>query len=509
MAFDYKTLLSGSYWGGIEVTAKPTIVTFSFPSSAPGYVAGLDDPALTPQSIASWQRFSPAEQALARAALDEWAQACGLVFIEVPPGQGDINFQKLDFSGTGYDGKGGIAYRPFGDWQFGSYPYFTSDHDAAGDVFMNSDVPVSYGTLLHEIGHAIGLKHPTEAWTNYAADPDVVHPVAERDDPRWSIMSELPGGTGHLTGFDKQAVREIYGTNGQDPRYIWDAATNTLTQRGGTGADVIRGLSVIDTIVGGAGNDKLFGLNGDDTLNGGNGDDVLDGGPGADRLIGGAGNDLYYVDSATDRVVEAGDGGFDSVVATADYRLSAQVEQLQLWGDVAITGYGNAQDNLIFGNAAGDTLFGLDGADYIVGGTGADTLNGGTGADQLWGEAGADRIIGGADADYVEGGDGADRFLFTALAEIAPGDVIGDFSHAEGDRIDLRQIDADAGATGDQAFRYVGNGAFTGTAGAAELRWQVSGSELRVEIDTNHDGAVDYAFTVRGEARLTAADFLL
>ena len=33
---DYTALLSGSYWGGIEVTSTPTIVTFSFPTAAPG-----------------------------------------------------------------------------------------------------------------------------------------------------------------------------------------------------------------------------------------------------------------------------------------------------------------------------------------------------------------------------------------------------------------------------------------------------------------------------------------
>lgn len=511
MAFDYKTLLSGSYWGGIEVTAKPTIVTFSFPAAGdpPAYVAGLDDPNLTAQAIASWQAFSADEQALARQALGEWANACGLVFIEVPAGQGDINFQKLDFSGTGYDGKGGIAYRPFGDWNGASYPYFTGDGDAAGDVFMNSDVPVTYGTLLHEIGHAIGLKHPTEPVTDTIPDPDVTHPYMDHDDPRWSIMSELPGGTGHLTGADKQAVREIYGTDARDPRYTWDEATLTLTQHGGTGADAIRGSSVIDVITGGAGDDRLYGLADDDTLNGGAGNDVLDGGAGTDRLIGGAGDDLFYVDSATDTVVEAAGGGYDTVIATAGYRLAAGAEQLQFWGDTPLTGYGNALDNTIFGNAGGSILFGLDGADYVVGGVGGDVLNGGDGGDRLWGEGGADRIVGGAGADYAEGGAGADRFQFTAFGDIAAGDVIGDFSHADRDRIDLRAIDADPMAAGDQAFSYLGGGAFTGSAGAAELRWQASGSEVQVQIDTNHDRVADYSFTVRGETTLVAGDYLL
>jgi len=40
---DYTALLSGDYWNGIEVTGKPVIVTYSFPTSAlkrPGFSGG-------------------------------------------------------------------------------------------------------------------------------------------------------------------------------------------------------------------------------------------------------------------------------------------------------------------------------------------------------------------------------------------------------------------------------------------------------------------------------------
>ena len=87
MANDYTGLLSGEYWSGIEVTGKPTIVTFSFPTTAapPSYIATLDDPALTPAAIASYQGFSATEQTLARNALAEWGNNSGLIFIEVAP----------------------------------------------------------------------------------------------------------------------------------------------------------------------------------------------------------------------------------------------------------------------------------------------------------------------------------------------------------------------------------------------------------------------------------------
>ena len=405
MANDYTALLSGSNWSGIEVTGKPVFVTFSFPTTAPTYDAQITDPNLTPAALASFSAFSAAEQAQAIQALDEWGSASGVTFLQVAPGQGDINFQKLDFTGTGYAGFGGIAYRPFGNWQFSSYPSFTSDLDSSGDVFMNSAVPLVYGTLLHEIGHALGLKHPTEAWTNYAASTPVVHATWSSDDPTLTIMSQLPGGSGHLTPIDIQAIQSIYGTQAQDGTQVaswaWNAATQTLTQNGYATADVIRGVSVADVIAGNGGDDKLFGLNGNDSLSGGAGNDLLDGGPGADTLDGGTGDDVYFVDSATDKVIENTTAGYDTVIATVSHTLSANVEQLQVWGDAAVTATGNGLDNTIFGNNAGDTIKGLAGADYLVGGTGNDKIDGGTGADAMYGGLGNDSYTVDDVGDYI------------------------------------------------------------------------------------------------------------
>jgi Ca2+-binding RTX toxin-like protein len=405
MANDYTALLSGSNWGGIEVTGKPVFVTFSFPSAAPAYNAQINDPNLTPAAIASFSAFSAAEQALALQALGEWGSASGLTFIQVAPGQGDINIQKLNFTGTGYAGVGGIAYRPFGNWQFSSYPSFTSDLDSSGDVFMNSAVPLVYGTLLHEIGHALGLKHPTEAWTNYAASPPVVHTTWASDNPALTIMSQLGGGTGHLTPIDVQAIQSIYGTQAQDGKQVaswsWNAATQTLTHNGYATADVIRGTSVADVINGNNGDDKLFGLNGEDVLSGGAGNDLLDGGPGADTMKGGTGDDTYFVDTALDQVIDYSGAGYDTVITTVSFTLPYNIERLQVWGNAAVTVAGNSLDNAIFGNNAGDTINGLAGADYLVGGTGNDKIDGGTGADAMYGGLGDDSYKVDTIGDYV------------------------------------------------------------------------------------------------------------
>ena len=497
MPNDYTGLLSGSYWSGIEVVAKPTIVTYSFPTTAPGYYAAINDPNLTPAALASFTAFSAAEQQMARDAMAEWGNASGLTFIEVAPGQGDINFQKLDFSGTGYEGAGGIAYRPFGDWNFFTYPNFSSDLDGAGDVFMNSAVPLVYGTVLHEIGHALGLKHPTEVWTDFAANPAVVHNVWTADDPNLTIMSQLPGGTGHLTAIDIQAIQSIYGTDAQDGTQVaswtWNATTQTLTQTGYATADAVRGSSVRDVINGMDGDDSLFGLNGNDSLYGGTGNDLLDGGPGNDKLVGGTGDDTYLVTGTGDKITEGLNAGYDRVYTAVSYTLAANVEELDIFGSAKVTGTGSAIGNSIYGGSGVNTLKGMAGDDYIVGGAANDLLTGGSGADLIYGQG------------------GADQFIFSAVADFAvPAaiDTIGDFSHAQGDRISLRTIDPDAVTAGDQAFSFVGTAAFT-TDARFQVRLDVQGTNSVVQIDLNHDTVVDASILLYGVTSLVAVDFIL
>ena len=445
---DYTALLSGNYWNGIEVTGKPVIVTYSFPTAAPAYMAGVDG--FTASTVSSFQAFNSAEQAQARAALGEWAAASGLIFIQVAPGKGDINFQLVDFnttSGPSYAGAGGIAFYPFGNWDYFSYPSFSSGLTGSGDVFMNTQLVsggvVNYGTLLHEIGHAIGLKHPTEVVTDFAANPPVTHDqVLASDDPSLTIMAQAGNsGTGdHLKTLDQQAAAFLYGSAGTGrvvtgnasgsnstvSSWSWNNRKQTLTQSGFAGDDTLRGSSVTDVISGLDGNDRLFGLNGNDTLNGGAGNDLLDGGPGIDTMKGSTGDDTYRVDNAKDKVIELAGEGFDTVLATVSHTLAANVELLQLFG-LGLSGHGNGLDNTMYGDGTrGTKLYGLDGSDYMVGGSGRDTLDGGTGIDLMYGQAGDDTYYVDNASDQVSEavGGGADTVNASASWSMAAGQQI-------------------------------------------------------------------------------------
>lgn len=147
-----------------------------------------------------------------------------------------------------------------------------------------SDGSVNYGTLLHEIGHAIGLKHPTEVVTDYAAEPNpVVHDqVLSSDDPSLTIMATTEdastGADSHLQQLDKNAAAFLYGPAGTGGVYTssasgensvsswsWDATTQSLTQTALATNETVRGTSVNDVIHGLSG-DRLFVLAGNDTL---------------------------------------------------------------------------------------------------------------------------------------------------------------------------------------------------------------------------------------------------
>jgi Ca2+-binding RTX toxin-like protein len=538
-------LLSGSYWNGIEVTGTPAIVTFSFPASIPSYdtsIAGF-----TPGTVTSFQPFTTAEQTEADQALSEWASASGLIFLQVAPGQGDINFQNIAFGTTSnpsYEPAAGIGFYPFGQWSSLSYPYFTSDLDQAGEVFMNSDdlsdglntdSTVDYGTMLHEIGHAIGLKHPTQIVTDFAAEPNpVVHDqVLSADDPALTVMATVgdsaSDGPTHLRALDQAAAAAIYGPAGTGgvytispsgsgtelitslnwnatsetltrtptgtdtvsganavSRWTWDATTGTLTQTALQSNEAVRGTSAND-IINGLPGDQLFALDGNDVLNGAGGNDSLYGGPGNDTLNGGPGGDAFYVNSATTTVNESNNDPSNTVWSTVSFTLPQNLYTLHLFGS-GLTGTANNQGDELFGDGTfATTLIGDSGGDYMVGGAGDDTIMAGTGPDLMFGE----------------GGD--NTFVFRALADAPVAEnlnTIGDWIEGQ-DKIDLSGI----AATEGHPLTFIGAGPFTDQAG--QIIQVISESNTIIEGDTTGSGVPDFEIQLNGGPTLQANDFVL
>jgi Ca2+-binding RTX toxin-like protein len=335
------------------------------------------------------------------------------------------------------------------------------------------------------------------------------------------------------------------GTGIDTATYYWAPTGVTVDLAAGTG---MVGEAKGDTYIGienvngsNQGSDTLSGNAGANTLAGWGGNDVLRGGGGADRLEGGAGTDTasYYgaiVGVTVNLAVGTGSGGDaqgDTYFAIENVNGSQGNDTLS----------GNAAANVLAGWGGDDVLRGGAAADKLDGGTGSDTasyyfsaagvtvnlatstgtggdaqgdsyvgienVTGSTAADQITGNAVANALNGWADQDVLRGGGGADRFVFSAASDskVGAADRIADFSHAQGDRVDLSAIDANTAAAGDQAFSFIGSGAFTHQAG--QLRATVSGGVTTIAGDINGDGVSDFHIQLTGAIGLVAVDFVL
>lgn len=146
----------------------------------------------------------------------------------------------------------------------------------------------------------------------------------------------------------------------------------------------------------------------DNTLSGNGSNNTLNGSTGNDYLAGGGGNDTYIIDAAGDVVTEEPGDGNDTINTNFTYSLTTdvdEVENLTLYGSLAINGTGNAVANIIIGNLAVNTLSGLDGNDTLDGGVAADIMIGGDGNDvyyidnaldtvtEVFGEGTADAVL--------------------------------------------------------------------------------------------------------------------
>lgn len=285
---------------------------------------------------------------------------------------------------------------------------------------------------------------------------------------------------GGFTIANGAVVEDASGGSGDD-LLIGNEADNVLVGNDGD-----------DALFGGAGDDFLFGNAGDDTLSGGTGDDTLSGGAGGDDLDGGDGFDFVsFADSSvrvqadtTNVVPTIGDAAGDTYTSIEGFIGTSRNDNLR----------GGTEDNIIFGGNSSDRLFGRGGDD---------TLNGELGTDVLYGNGGV---------DIMTGGDQIDRFVYFNASETGVGagnrDIITDFDAAAGERMEIRRIDADTTQGFRQGFDFIGQDAFSDTAG--ELRFdQSNGVSTIVQADQDGDSIADFEIELTGLINLSELNFLI
>lgn len=378
-------LIDGLLQGGVWQFSGPQVLTYSFSiNDTPGM-----QPAWTPELKAGVVR-----------GLAAWSAVANLTFVE--SGSGTVYSQSsadLAVTLTGSElqreyGAVGMAMFPTSQSYAWNYP------NPSGDIFLDNSY-AGYGYLatggdglaiiLHEIGHALGLKHPhddggtgrpTYASYGLTSYDHARHSVMSYNDP-WSVSSQRHPGT--PMALDILAIQTLYGANhatyaGNDvhvvdpallaTRTLWDAGgTDTLDfSRFGTGLAIdtrpggvtaigssfvgVAYGSYLETIVGTGYADTIVGNRAANTIDGLAGNDALSGEGGADTAVYAGLRHAYTLTQTATGYAIAGPDGVDTLRGIEWARFADQTLRLESAPSRDLGGDGRA--DLYWRHANGD-----------------------------------------------------------------------------------------------------------------------------------------------------------
>ena len=211
------------------------------------------------------QTFSASQQTATRGAMAYVSQLTGINFVETADGNAaQVHFANANISGSSTTGQASSSYSysaysggTLASYTASSYIYLDNAEWAAANGNLAAGTQ-GYETLLHEIGHMLGLKH--------SFDGTIKLPAAD-DNTSHTLMSYTHVGGYHssFAEYDVAALKWLYGGDG---------LAGALGVNSTTGARYLAGTALGDTLTGTAYNDKLEGDGGNDTLDGGLGTDT-------------------------------------------------------------------------------------------------------------------------------------------------------------------------------------------------------------------------------------------